>query len=313
MSDPKIFVLAPNEDWVCDRFVKEWTEFYPDTVNHPKDADIIWLLAEWAWENIDLELLKQKKVIVSVHHLVPDKFGQNENLEFQFRDQFVDAYHVPCKKTEEQVRQLTKKQIFVMPFWVNQNIWKDLDDTKSLLKEFGIDENLVLVGSFQRDTEGKDLISPKLEKGPDVFCDAVEILYNSYKKINIEIGVVLAGWRRQYVMKRLQDAGIKYYYFELPDFETLNKLYNCLDLYIVGSRFEGGPQAILECAAANVPIISTDVGVSSEILSKDSIFKHDLSDFLQSKPNIQEARKNVEQLYMPKGCQVFLDFFRDVK
>ena len=28
----------------------------------------------------------------------------------------------------------------------------------------------------------------------------------------------------------------------------LNKLYHCLDLYIVASRYEGGPRSIHECA-----------------------------------------------------------------
>ena len=29
--------------------------------------------------------------------------------------------------------------------------------------------------------------------------------------------------------------------------DVVNKLYNILDLYLVTSRVEGGPQAILEC------------------------------------------------------------------
>ena len=54
--------------------------------------------------------------------------------------------------------------------------------------------------------------------------------------------------------------------------DVVNKLYNILDLYLVTSRVEGGPQAILECGANKTPIISTNVGVAPEILQKDSIF-----------------------------------------
>ena len=57
------------------------------------------------------------------------------------------------------------------------------------------------------------------------------------------------------------------------DFVSLNELYNCLDLYIVSSRVEGGPQAILECGINKTQIISTDVGVASMILSPESIVK----------------------------------------
>ena len=53
----------------------------------------------------------------------------------------------------------------------------------------------------------------------------------------------------------------------MADSKTINDLYNILDLYIVSSRIEGGPQAIMEAAYTKTPIVSTDVGVASEILS----------------------------------------------
>ena len=43
-------------------------------------------------------------------------------------------------------------------------------------------------------------------------------------------------------------------------------MYNACDLYVVGSRYEGGPQAVLECAATQTPIVSSDVGIAGEIL-----------------------------------------------
>ena len=55
--------------------------------------------------------------------------------------------------------------------------------------------------------------------------------------------------------------------------QELNELYNCLDLYIVSSRYEGGPQAILECAASKTPILSTKVGVAPEVLHPESIYE----------------------------------------
>ena len=313
MKNPKIFVLSPNENWICDRFVSEWTSFYKNTVATPEEADIIWCIADWCWNQISTSILKEKKVVMSVHHIVPDKFVDFERKQFEIRDQFVDFYHVPCKKTHDQIRHLTEKEIFVQPFWVNGNMWSAFLGIKSSMKEDrGIDPDCFLVGSFQRDTEGKDLVSPKLEKGPDIFCDAVEILHREKAKEGIEVKVLLAGWRRQYVMKRLSDAGIKFYYAELPNSDILNELYACLDLYIVSARYEGGPQSIMECASAFVPIISTDIGVASEILNAESIFKHDLSDFLAAKPDRSFAWDKVQKYLMPEGFERFVDFFEDV-
>ena len=53
----------------------------------------------------------------------------------------------------------------------------------------------------------------------------------------------------------------------MPPFNELNELYNCLDLYIVSSRYEGGPQAIFECALTKTPIISTNVALH-QVLSQ---------------------------------------------
>ena len=58
----------------------------------------------------------------------------------------------------------------------------------------------------------------------------------------------------------------------MVDFAVLNELYNLLNLYIVSSRIEGGPQAIVECGLSKTPIISTDVGLAGEILSESSLY-----------------------------------------
>ena len=98
-------------------------------------------------------------------------------------------------------------------------------------------EDKYYVGSFQRDTEGSDLMSPKLSKGPDQFLEIVKSIKE--KKPNLE--VILSGKRRQYLINKLNEHEIQYSYFEMADFSELNELYNCLDLYIVASRVEGGP------------------------------------------------------------------------
>lgn len=303
----KIFALAPRENWICDRFVTEWYEFNPDiSVPDPRDADIIWLLADWCWNHLPLDFLRNKTIVTSIHHLVPDKFGPDEQREFEMRDTITDFYHVPCDKTREQIERLTKKPIFSCPFWVNQNLWFSKSKAEARQKH-NIPNDCFLIGSFQRDTEGHDLISPKLEKGPDLFCNAVEKINES---MSTQVNVLLAGWRRQYVMSRLDEANIPYFYHELPSFETINDFYNCLDLYIVAARYEGGPQAIVECALNKTPIISTDVGLASQILNESAIFNPDKS--LAAIPNEDYAYEKVLDLTIPNGFKYFRDFFESI-
>ena len=117
------------------------------------------------------------------------------------------------------------------------------------------------------------MISPKLEKGPDIF---IEIC----KKLNIDkwnVEVLLGGNRRQYVIRELEKLGIKYKYFKNANIETVNKMYSACDIYIVSSRCEGGPQAVFESSATKTNILSTDVGQARRILDSKCIYSVDNS------------------------------------
>ncbi len=298
----KIFSLRANENWICDRFVDEWENYNPEFItNNPWDADILWLVASWAWNRVPIDLLQSKKVVATIHHLDLEKFDEASKKSFFYRDQLVDIYHVPCELTAEQISPFTNKPIWIQPFWVNQNVWYHIND-EDLRSQVGLPKDKLLIGSFQRDTEGHDLKSPKLSKGPDIFCDLIEQLHEK----NNDVEVVLAGWRRQYVINRLQSKNINFHYFEWADFDLLNKLYNCLDMYLVSSRCEGGPQAVPECAITKTPIVSTRVGLAERLLAPESVFDID-SDI--GKPNVEVAYEKIQEHLVPQGFKPFVNFF----
>lgn len=258
----KIYLNKANENWIVDRMREEFYNTFPSIVTEdPNEANLIWLIAPWVWKNVNREILQRKKVITTIHHIVSEKF---DFADFWERDQITDEYHVPNRFTYENLQQLTGKQINQIPYWYDVDKWYpcDKNESRDLLK---INQDDFVVGSFQRDTEGSDLITPKLCKGPDRFCDFVERI----KKDNLLI--LLGGWRRQYVIDRLQKAKIRYIYIEKANIDTLRRMYASLDLYIISSRVEGGPQALMECAAMKVPIISTNCGMADRVLHSDCI------------------------------------------
>ena len=122
--------------------------------------------------------------------------------------------------------------------------------------------------------------------------------------------MLLAGYRRQYIVKRLEEENINYKYIEMVDFKILNELYNCLDLYVVSSRVEGGPQAILECGITKTPIISTDVGVAGEILANESIYN--MENYSEAKPNVEFAYNNSIKYSLKSGMNEYLKMFEEV-
>jgi glycosyltransferase involved in cell wall biosynthesis len=304
----KVYTLTAEENWICERFAEEWKVYNKENYTSNLDeADVLWILSPWVWKKVPADALNKKKVVITIHHIVKEKFSRASLRDFLERDQYVDAYHVTTEETYNFISKITNKPIYVTPFWTNQNLWYPIPEKEILRSKCKLPGDAYLIGSFQRDTEGHDLKSPKLEKGPDIFCDVVEKLHETNNKIE----VVLAGWRRQYVMKRLTDAGIPFTYYDRPPINILNDLYNCLDLYVVSARTEGGPQAIVECALTETPIISTRVGIAPLILSKSSFFT-DKNDVEIAKPEVEYAAQKVKAHTLPAGLGPFIEIFEAV-
>jgi hypothetical protein len=279
----RAFVLAPGEGWIVDRMVEEWYAGNPGaSVLDPNEADCIWLLAEWAWDRLPVPLLQRKKVLTTVHHVVPEKFGPQQRADFARRDDLTTAYHVFNQRTLDFVRPLTQRPIHLVPYWANQVLWRPTRPRSDIRRSLGLPMDGYLIGSFQRDTEGHDLRSPKREKGPDLLCDYLEGLRDQQPKLF----VVLAGWRRQYVQCRLARAGIPYAYFERPSLDVVNDLYQNLDLYPVTARHEGGPQALIECGLLGVPVVSRPVGIAEQVLPASAIHD-DVSRAVPAVPDVE--------------------------
>jgi len=300
-----IYLNKISENWIVDRTKKEWLQNNKSiSTRLTLRSNIIWLIAPWNWRNVNLDLLKRKKTVCSIYHIDNEKFNEKEKNEFYFRDKYVDEYHVISKNTENQLKKLTEKKITTIPFWINNDIWFEIREKKELRRKYSLDNDKFYIGSFQRDSEGSDLTKPKLSKGPDRF---VEIVLK-YMERQTNIHVVITGKRRDYLINEFKSRDIKYTYFEMVDYKMLNELYNCLDLYIVSSRYEGGPQAIVECGVTKTPIISTNVGIAPEILSSESIF--DMDNFPTAKPNIEVAYNNSMKLSMEKIFPKYIEMFR---
>lgn len=301
----KIFTLKANENWHSDVLYEEWRKYANDIhTDNPNEADILWILPAWQWRRVSPYFLINKKVVVTVHHVVPEKFNKEDFIQ---RDVYVQKYHVPCKKTYDFISKYTNKPIEIIGYWLNKELWNPIN-SKLSRKELGIPENKYIVGSFQRDTEGHDLKTPKLEKGPDLFIECVK----NIKKQRDNLCVLLGGWRRQYVIKRLEEENINYIYKKLAPREELKKMYATCDLYVVSSRCEGGPQAIIEASGMKVPIISTDVGIASSILSENCVFEVDQETYYPTTKDVEKSYENVLKYDIEKHVEKYIDLFKGV-
>jgi glycosyltransferase involved in cell wall biosynthesis len=306
----RVFCHVPRENWFGDRYGAEYKRVSRHEVSHTDlDCDIIWLLADWCWRQIPTQVLKEKPVVCTVHHIVPEKFDEIAQKDFFMRDQFVDAYHVPCDQTRLFISKYTSKPINKIVYWVDPNLWP-IREKREMKKIFSLPEDKLIVGSFQRDTEGHDLKSPKLEKGPDKLCDYIEKIRSSG---TVPL-VLLNGWRRQYVINRLESVDIEYMYKELPPLSEVSLMYSACDLYVVGSRWEGGPQSILECAVSKTPIVSTDMGIARDVLPDACIFDvgKDCEVYYPDQKDIEQAYDKALQYRLSHHVIQYDDFFEKV-
>jgi len=292
-----------KQKWICDVLKEEFINCSGlNIVKSPKDADIIWLLAPWSYRKIPKELLLTKFVISSIHHIDWNKFEENKDY-YTFIESVTNRYHTICPKTQIELCKITKKKITIMNFWINETQFYHIFHKASLKLKYQLPSDKFIIGSFQKDTEGKDNTIPKLCKGPDIFINIIKDIYTNDRNIHI----LLTGWRRNYIIDELNKYKIPYTYLELVSPIELNELYSCLDLYIVSSRVEGGPRAIMECGLAKVPIISTDVGISELILPQESIY--DMKDYLtykKSKPNVPFAHKKASMYTITNYMKSFV-------
>jgi glycosyltransferase involved in cell wall biosynthesis len=137
-----------------------------------------------------------------------------------------------------------------------------IEERRMRKEELGIPENVFCIGSFHKDgvgtAEGNE---PKLIKGPDVFLKAIDQLRRNYP-----LFVLLSAPARGYMIRGLEAIGVPYKHVNLKEFHEIPRLYHALDVYLLASREEGGPQSVLESLASGVPFVGTRVGLAPDVI-----------------------------------------------
>lgn len=178
----------------------------------------------------------------------------------------LDFIHTASSITAEKLERYgaEKNKIIKIGLDVDPNFFSPITvkNRATLRKKLNLPNNKVLIGSFQKDGNGwGDGLEPKLIKGPDIFCAVVKKLAEKYP-----LHIVLTGPARGYVKKYLSEMGIPFTHRYLDNYFMVADYFRAIDLYLVCSREEGGPKAILESMASGVPIISTRVGMAPDVI-----------------------------------------------
>ena len=130
----------------------------------------------------------------------------------------------------------------------------------------GIKKTSIVIGSFQKDGVGwgKGEL-PKLIKGPDIFIEVMKYL----KEEGYQILVFLTGPARGYIKKELKKINVPFIHEYFKNQNDLLSCYHALDIYLITSREEGGPMGLMEAMASGVPVVSTPVGMSVDLIQNN--------------------------------------------
>lgn len=141
---------------------------------------------------------------------------------------------------------------------VNQANLRISKDRARVLKEFGIENDSIVIGTAGR-------MVPI--KGYDIFIEMAKILSAKYPKSRFLLvgdGPLLADLKTRAAELGLSDKVL------FPGFRNdIPDILNALDIFVISSHHEGIPMIVLEAMALNLAIVSTSVGGIMEIVEPD--------------------------------------------
>lgn len=277
---PKVFLTGGDGfGWALDEDLRTIRVALADQVDHVplRDADTV--ISPW-WEGLvqhGTDALAGKRIVCGLDN--PPSYWLSRP-RFREMPRLVGLWLAHSGEALAQARSFKMPAEF-MPYALAPGTFKPLDDgaRAELRKAHGIPVDHYVIGNFQRDTEGADLSRPKMQKGPDIFAAIVTALHRDGHPVH----AVLAGPRRHWLRNRLRDDGVPVTCIgretadddlrvNMLDRSVLGRLYGVLDLYLLTSRWEGGPYGLLEAVSTRTKIQSTAVGVANDLLSAASVF-----------------------------------------
>lgn len=156
-----------------------------------------------------------------------------------------------------------RKKIFSIPNIIDHDHFKNLSSKKTVYKEFGISNNMNLIGIFARIHPMKDHIN---------ILQAIKIINETSKKYQNKIYLICVGGIAQKEEKnnyyknllKLSNQNIKW----LGSREDIPKLMSACDLTVLCSDSgEGFPNSVAESMSCETPIIATNIGDSKKIIN----------------------------------------------
>ncbi|MEW6679843.1 MAG: glycosyltransferase family 4 protein [bacterium] len=151
-----------------------------------------------------------------------------------------------------------RNKVIVIPLGLSLDRFYDISEKKGILRnELGISDK-PLIGTIARLVPIKDI---------GTFLEASAIVL---KEIDALFVIAGDGYLRKELEKKAKDLGIEKNALFLGFRKDLDIIYADLNCFVLSSLNEGLPVAIIEAQASGIPVVATDVGGVSTLVSPDT-------------------------------------------
>lgn len=263
-----------NKITIYKYFNELLNEIKPDIIHfHTSDFLTIYVITSIIY-NLKIPGIYVRKSIVNSGSVVS-----------KFRYNFKNIKSLIC--VSEKVKDNMKQLVYAK----NHNRLKVIYDCISLSKmseiheinlreKFLIDKNKFLIGNIANHNKAKDIET--LINTADFLVNELKI--NSVMFIQIgEFSNLTESFQKLIKLKKIENNFI--FTDKIYKAYLLNKQ---LDCFIMTSEREGGPTSVLEALYTEIPVVSTDVGIVSEIIKNgDNGFISEVKDFKSLALNLQ--------------------------
>lgn len=159
----------------------------------------------------------------------------------------------------------------------------------NLRDKFSINENYFIVGNIANHTRAKDLYT---------FINVVDDLVNKLGRKDI-VFFQIGEFSRYtpHLQETVKEKNLEDYIIFTDKIENAFSLNSQFDLFLLTSQREGGPTSVLEAMLIGVPIVSTNVGVISDII-EDGI-----NGFISPVSDHEDLCKKIQILLQDKNLQ----------